>query len=265
MKPRLALLAAAALAASPAAAQVASQFTQAEAQAVFQRANDACLKDDYPSCIEGLGQVVQAGWGGEDVLYNLGTAHLKQGQLGLACLFLERALRLDPSDADAHGNLERAHQARIDKLVGANEGGTGEEPLVDRVVESTNAGPWGVAFLALWAVGFLLATLYRWLRSSLQRVVALATALTCLLFALPCGAVVGAHLWVRERSHEAIVVLASAPVREGPQAGLKASFEVHEGLKVRVLDQEGAFKHIRLSNGLQGWAAADAVQEIETY
>ena len=247
---------------APARAQVARVLTPAEAQAEFRVANDACLKDDTKTCIEGYERLLDAGYAGADLEFNLGTAYLKQGRAGPSVLHLERALRLDPSDADARANLERAQRLRVDKLVGTPEETGGEEPLATRIVSHTSGDRWSLAFLLLWTLGCLALVGRRFLSGAGQRGLAVVAGLLLVAASLPCGVVTGFHFFVREYAHDAVVVAPSLPVREGPRDTYKSTFEVHEGLKVRVLDQEGGFRRIRLSNGLQGWVPAAGVTEI---
>ena len=244
------------------AAGPASHVTPAEADSLFGRANEACLKDDFKACIEGYEQLVASGFGGADLSYNLGTAYLKQGKLGLAVLHLERAVRDDPTDQDARANLEKAHRMRVDRLVGAPEETTGEEPLPSRIASRTRADSYGLAFLVLWLLGGFALVLRRLVASLERRAGMLALGLLALLAALPCGVVLACHAYVREEAHEAVVVAPSVPVREGPKDSFKTSFEVHEGLKVRVVDEEAGFKRVKLANGLEGWVPSAEVLEI---
>ncbi len=260
--PLLPLLLAALLAPGAAFAQVAKVLTPAEAQAAFRVANDACLKEDLKSCIEGYERLLEAGYAGADLEFNLGTAYLRQGRAGPAVLHLERALRFEPSDGDARANLERAQRLRVDKLVGAPEETGGEEPLASRIVSHTHGDRWALAFLALWTLGAAALVLRRFVASPGRRALALAGGLLLVTASLPCGLVTAFHAYVRAYAHDAVVVAPSLPVREGPRETFKSTFEVHEGLKVRVLDQEGGFCRIRLSNGLQGWVPASGVTEI---
>jgi hypothetical protein len=151
---------------------------------------------------------------------------------------------------------------RFDQLVGTPEETGSGDPLASRIALHTRLERWTLAFLLLWVLGSSTLLLRRFFRAPRARRVALALGLSALAPSLPSAAVIAAHAWVRERAHEAVVVAAGLPVREGPSEGFKASFEVHEGLKVRILDQDGAFKRIRLANGLQGWVSADGVLEI---
>ncbi len=188
---------------------------------------------------------MRAGWGNADVLFNLGTAELRQGQLGMATLSLERALRLDPADADARANLEVAHKMRVDKLVGAPEEVGGEEPFASRLASHTQGDAWAAAFLALWLAAGAAFLARRWAPARLRGSL-LGAGLLAAAAAVPCAAVTAVHAYVEAGGRDAIVVAPSLKVREGPQESFKASFEVHEGLEVRKLDREGRLRRIRL-------------------
>ncbi len=255
----IAVLLASALPFAAGAEQVASHHTPAEAEGIFRIANDACLREEWETCVDGYGRLIDAGYAGTDVYYNLGTAHLRQGRLGLAILNLERAARLDPSDEDARANLEKARRLRVDKLVGSPEESGQSEPLASRIASRTRGDQFAAGFLALWTLGGLLLVTRRLTkRPGLFAFV----GVLAILVSLPAGAVTLAHAWVRSQAHEAVVIAATAPVRDAPQDGLKPTFELHEGLKVRLMDQEGPFRRIRLSNGLEGWIPVGAVEEI---
>jgi hypothetical protein len=81
----------------------------------------------------------------------------------------------------------------------------------------------------------------------------------CLALACGLGASVGLHASVRQRVVEAVVLAPSAKVLEFPGDSARTSFEVHAGLKVRLLEHSGRFVRIRLPNALEGWTAEDAV------
>ena len=259
--PFLLALVALALPAS-AAAEVAQHYTPAEAEVVFRTANEACMREDYEVCVEGYERLLAAGFGGADLAFNLGTARLRQGRIGWAVLHLERALRLDPGDDDARANLERARRMRVDKIVGSPEEAAGSEPIASRIVFHTRGPRWTLGFLLLWTVGWGLVLLRRFAQSGGRRGVMFAVGLLGIVAALPCALVTAAHVYVNESARDAIVVAAALPVREGPDSGIKPTFEIHEGLKVRILDRDGAFQRIRLSNGLQGWVPVDGAVEI---
>ena len=50
--------------------------------------------------------------------------------------------------------------------------------------------------------------------------------------------------------------------REFPKGDAKVLFDVHEGLKIRLLEDAGRYVRIRLPNGLEGWTEREGVAEI---
>ncbi len=254
----LALVLATALSDSP----LAVPYTPDEASVIFRTANDAFAREEVPTAIEGYERLLAGGFENGDVHYNLGTAYLRLGRLGPAILHLERALRANPGDSDARANLERAQKLRVDRLVGSPEETSGEEPLLSRIVSRTNVDVFTAIFVAAYlalAAALLSRRFASSPRAGVIRVVAAALAFAT---ALPTGLVVAAHVLVRERTREAIVMVRVTQVREGPTPEAKAAFEVHEGLKVRVLAEDGEFVRVRLANGLEGWAEKATVTPI---
>lgn len=237
--------------------QAPGYYTQAEAQALFTQANDAYAREDYPAARDGYQKLLDHGFGGADVLYNLGTTALAQGDLGEAVLALERARRADGHRADIDANLAVARSKQLDQVVGAQA----EEPFLQRLTGSTNGDTAAGVFLFAWIAGIALLMAYRYVKRAQTLPVVLAAA-ALLVLALPAGTLAAAHAYVAETSDDAVVMSRTLPARELPRDGAKTAFEVHAGLKVRVLEQSGAFVKIRLPNGLEGWADQAGVARI---
>jgi len=232
-----------------------SYYTAEEAQSLFSQANDAYDREDYATAREGYQKLLDHGFGGPDVLFNLGTNFLAQGDLGAAVLYLERARRAGgASDVDA--NLALARSKQLDQIVG----GPSEDPFLQRVVAATSENALAWLFLAAWDLSLLLILLRRFVSS--RRILTAVVAGSALALALPTGLLLVAHIYVRETISEAVVMARTLPARELPKDSAKVSFEVHSGLKLRLLERSGKFVKVRLPNGLEGWAELDGVAEI---
>jgi hypothetical protein len=213
------------------------------------KANESYQRGDYAAAATNFRQFIDAGHETGDLLFNLGTAELKAGHRGAAMLAFERALRLDPNDSDAAFNLAEAEKGNIDKIVGASD----EEPLLERVGARIPTESVGTIFLVAWLLGNL-GLIARWfVGRRLTFAAGIGSALVAI--ALISGPIFFIGAWQRTHSPYAIVVSPSAAVREGPAADFKSAFEVHEGLKVRVLREDRGFLRIRLPNGVEGWLA----------
>lgn len=232
---------------------VLAQYTPQEAQALFVEGNDAYYKGDYATAKDRYEKLLGAGLGGPDVLFNLGTTHLAAGELGPAMLQLERAARLSDDD-DIGANLAVARERQGDKVVGEEAA----VPFTQRLAAATDERLIGISFLGTWWLGFLLLWL-AWRKEPGSRV---ALGLAAALFLTVGGALGGAllvHARVRATVVEAIVVPEAARVREFPGDTAKVSFEVHAGLKVRIMELSGRFVRIRLPNALEGWTEKEGV------
>ena len=231
-------------------------YTADEARQLFAEGAQAYDREQYDRAIDAWTRLVARGLDGPDVLYNLGTAHLRKGDLGAAVLYLERAQRLQPDGEDIGAHLEIARARQLDRVVGA-EGGT----LMQRVANAVSPDAASWLFLGAWIGAFALLIALR--RVGPGRSAALGLAAAALFaVAVPAGLLVAAQAYVARTIREAVVMKQTLEARELPAAQAKVSFEVHAGLKVRVLEAEGPFVRIRLPNGLVGWAERGGIAEI---
>jgi len=222
----------------------------------WKRGNEAYLRGDYPTAVAAYEQLDRQGIAAADLVYNLGTAYYRQGQVGRAIWAWERTVALDPDAEDARYNLDRARKAvarRVqDKIEGADR-----DPLWIRAVTELALSTETWLFAGLY-VAFFVALALR-LRSrraqagtgeesplwgALAAIFGVASALAA---ALLVGRVALA------RTPFAIVLPDQAAVKEGADANYRTAFEVHAGLRVRMLDHDQGWVRVRLANGLEGW------------
>jgi hypothetical protein len=235
-------------------ALVLGQYTPQEAQQLFVEGNDAYYKQDWATAKARYEKLLEAGLGGADVLFNLGTAHLAAGELGHAVLYLERARRIAVAD-DVEANLAIARKQQVDQVVGEEAA----VPFTWRIADAVNERVFATAFLITWWLGF--AAFWWWRRAGAKVLPAVVMAVL-LGAAVVLGAGVVNHAWVRSSIIEAVVTAPAVKVFEFPGTNAKVSFEVHAGLKVRIIESSGSFVRIRLPNALEGWASRDAVVEL---
>ena len=183
---------------------------------------------------------------------NLGDALFKQDDLAHAILNYERALKLDPSYADARYNLAFAQTLLQDKIEAVPEFflSVWGRKLCWLLPSDT----WSALFLILLAGALACVLLFLLGRSVAARrggfiggIVALVFAVLCLSFAF----------WQRadyRKADSAIVTRAVTTVQSAPgRDSAKDLFVLHEGTKVRLLDSVGSWRNIELADGRQGW------------
>jgi hypothetical protein len=241
VSPALALAVLAAALAGPASAPSAR----------FDAANQAYQAGDFEAAARGYRALAADGWESAALHGNLGNAELRLGQRGRAVASYQRALRVDPGDADVRANLALAQAGNVDRVLGAQS-----PPFLARVVARLPAGRTASVFAALW-LALWAALAARRLLPHVRRALS-AAALAAAVGAVAAGGALAARA-AQLADAEAVVVAPVAPVREGPDRVLRPAFELHEGTLVRVVEVRGDAVRVRLANGLEGWIEVGAL------
>jgi tetratricopeptide (TPR) repeat protein len=228
---------------------------------IFQQGNQLYQAGDYAAAVEAYEAVLASGLESHELHYNLGNAHFKAGDLGRSILSWERALRLEPGDADALANLELADRLTVDEI----------EPLprfwilsviswwVNLLPRSVLISVVGVAWLCL-AGGVIVRILTR-AEGGRRRGAWVAAGGAAVVLLL------GTNLVVREtglgRAEGAVILEEAVPVRSAPAADDNLTlFEVHEGTRVRVDQRTEQWAEIVLADGKVGWVPVDVMEII---
>jgi len=200
--------------------------------------------------------------------YDLGTAYLQRGDIGLATYHLQRALdwRGGPTTElveSARYNLSVAR--RRAELEASEEGAKIDRPGTwDLVVEALLAP--GVGWSALVAGWMALAVL--WIRRRRRRQGQLpSTVLGAVLAVLVSvfvvlGGLHGLVLRADRSSPEGVVIEDLVEARDGAGNHRPVAFRIQGGARVRVLARTPGWRKVRLPGGLEGWVPEDAVGEL---
>jgi tetratricopeptide (TPR) repeat protein len=240
-------------AAEPAAATPAAPLADPGSRA--EQATALYLAGDHDGAARGWRALVDEGWESVGIHYDLGNALLRLGFRGRAIASYQRALQLEPGDADVQANLELARAQNVDRLVGE-----AQPPLYLRILARTPDGVALAIFGASWSVLWLLL----WLRSRASwsaRGWLGSAALLAAVLATGGGALLVGKAADR-RTPSAVVIAPASPVREGPSRTLKTAYQLHEGTLVRILEAQGDLARVRLVNGLEGWVASADLEVI---
>jgi hypothetical protein len=196
------------------------------------------------------------------VHYNLGNAHARAGELGLAIASYQRALRLEPRDGDARRNLAwvRSHTRDLELA------GGGLPPVVaqlDAVAHRLTIDEWAAVLVTLaWLVAGLVAWSWRrgWLAAWPRRLLLALAGLSVLV------AVVLATRWYEERVVDtAVVIVEEAEVRSGPATTFPIVFRVHDGLTLAIRGERDGWARIGLGGDWVGWVPAGTLERVREH
>ncbi len=216
---------------------------------------------DYASALKDWEEVRSAGLVSRELYYNLGDACFKSGELAPAILWWERALRLDPSDADVRYNLEYARALTQDRIDEVPE--IFFEQWGRALCYLLPSNTWAVLSLVFLAVAAALALLFLLGNTSGKRRLGFFAGIAALLLALLGWDMAQWQRTEARRQDMAIVMRPVSSVKSSPSAdGAKDLFILHEGTRVRILDNVSGFSNIELADGRQGWLPSGDIEVI---
>lgn len=229
-------------------------------EAILAAGNRAYQEGDYEGAANHYKALLERGFENGYLLYNLGNAYYKLGDLGHAILAYERAHRLLPRYQDLDENLAYLKVLKRDKDPDA---GAPRYLLVARkLVHGVTLAEISWAALATWLLlaAILLARIL--LRRDAQARPALRVA-TWVVGLLLVGALCHTFYLARNLSRPvAIVIAEEVAVRSGPSEEDITEFKLHAGTKVLLERGAEGWSRIALSEELRGWCPSDAIEKI---
>lgn len=222
----------------------------------FQRANEAYFARNFEEAIQLYTDLEKRGVSSGDLFYNLGNVYYRTGQIGLAIHSYLKALRYHPRDRDLVANYQYVLSKRIDQIE-KNPSSKIFHTLFFWAERMTLKELLITSILVYWLF-FALLTLRIYHKRSLLSV-ALALVLGLNLILLPTA---GAKYYSEKIQRVGVVFAPQAPVFSEPAEGAIQLFELHEGTTVNLVDQEGNYLKIKLSDGKKGWVEQKNMKEI---
>jgi tetratricopeptide (TPR) repeat protein len=221
----------------------------------FEAANQLYDDGNYDAARQKYEQLISSGIKNGAVYYNLGNCHFKVSELGEAILQYRRAQKLIPGDPDVKFNLDFARARCVDDVKRVELPGavTVFLELLKRPSINLLAVLGALLYFAL--VFFICASLFVKIRFNSELKIGLSVALIIVL-ALFFGNV------RRLNAREGVLLANVAEVRSGPAEDYTLIFNIHEGMEVRVLAEQGQWSKITLRDGLEGWIKTGDMGEI---
>lgn len=235
-------------------------FVFAQVDDAFEKGNAFYKDGNYEDAISQWESILNEDKHAAALYFNLGNAYYKLNQIGPSIYFYEKALQLSPNDRDIKNNLKFAQNQTIDVI----------EPLPKSVFSNWyhntiglfSFNGWAVitiVFVILFAVLFLFY--YYAVHSSKKRLFFSAS-----MVALFFGILAFTFSYIRHsgsiNNKEAIIFSERVQVKNEPTNRSDAAFYLHEGTKVKIIDQDGDWYRIELIDGNDGWILKADLKEL---
>lgn len=232
----------------------------ADPDSLIQEGNIYYNEGLYNDAISMYEQVLDQNYESAALYYNLGNAYFKTRDMASAILYYEKARKLDPDNPNLLHNLEVANSRIADKIE--------EVPQFflkrwwNNIYNAFSADSWTYIALALFFVLLFLAVAFFITRSRKIKIISFWTGLVFLILSI-AGFLIASEKHQHSLQHnEAIVFTSTVTVKSSPTRNSVDLFVLHEGTKVRLMDEVSDWYEIRIANGSVGWLPSSAVKKI---
>lgn len=207
---------------------------------------------DYQAACDDFTGIYMHGLSSVELLTNIADCHFKNDEIGQAILFYERALKLDPSNADARYNLSIAQGYTRDKIEPVPELFVKE--FFRNVCYSLSSDTWTVIFLVLFCLVLVCVAVYFLSESKSWRMAGFFIAIVALLVAVWCLCNASHQRSEALSDDNAVMTYSVGVVNSAPAIGAgNTLFEIHEGTKVHIIESLGEWTRISIADGREGW------------
>jgi len=224
---------------------------------LFAEANRLYSERDFDSALVLYMQILEHYGKNSALLYNISNSAFRNGEIGKAILFLERAKNLSPRDRDITTNLNFLRRQTVDKFVG------GQENFLQQIWNAFQSliplETQMIIILLLSALTVLLLgfTLFSAKRRTLK--------IYAIMFLFLIILILGISAIVKHNSQKTnvrAVIMAESVNAVNEPRGNTLIFTAHEGTVLRIADRSGDWYFVSLPNGVSGWIEAKFVEII---
>ncbi|MGZ3900828.1 MAG: tetratricopeptide repeat protein [Bacteroidia bacterium] len=218
---------------------------------LLQKAEKAYDSKKYKEAVESYEKLVSEGFKSYQLYFNLGNAYYRDKQLGKAIYNYELARKLNPNDEDVRINLGIAAAKTVDKI-------DAKENFFISAVKSNLLSSFdtrGWAWLNIISIILFCAFIFVFVSAGSVLLKRLSFILVLLLLAGSIATYFLGYSAVKSKYDNkfAIITAKETKIMNEPTSTATSKFSLHEGTKIRIVENNGDWVLIKLDNGNEGW------------
>jgi tetratricopeptide (TPR) repeat protein len=206
------------------------------AETLTERADSAYSADNFAEATALYQQIAATEGTSSNLLYNIGNCYYRQGKPGMAILYYERALRLDPSNEDARTNLEFVNTKITDE---PGDRGMFISNTVSHIACRVSGNGWSTMAIICFVLLIGAAALYIFSSYVPLRKLGFFGGLVLLVLCIVLNVFASVSTRYSTSHDKAVVIDASTLLSTSPRAPKDRTEEamlLHEGTCVEILD-----------------------------
>jgi tetratricopeptide (TPR) repeat protein len=227
---------------------------------LMKQGNAAYQNGNYQNAISDYEKLVNDGYEGVSLYYNLGNAYYKDGKLGYSILYYEKALKLSPNDDDIQHNLAIANSKTIDKI------NTLPRFFIFQWWESLlsffSVKGWTYFTYVLFILILAAAGIYFFIKNPLIQRYSFFGGLAILVLFILSAVMLAINVNRQLNVKNGIIIAQAVSAKLSPDTKSNDAFVIHEGLKVKMEDKVDDWVKVRLKDGKIGWLPQNDIAQI---
>jgi tetratricopeptide (TPR) repeat protein len=239
-------------------AQVSQVQASVENADMYNNANELYTNKEYHEALVLYQELVDRGVQNPLLYYNLANTYFKIGDLGNSVLYFERALRLKPFDRDIRANLNHVRSQLEDKI----------RPLYDegllrvlrRLFAFPNIKTIVYVEILLFAILIIILLCFLFLPHSRIRLKNPIIIVGAFYVVILLG--MTTQFTYENRYPQGILLQKEVAVKSSPLVESETLFSLHEGSKIRLIENRGDWIRFSIQDGRQGWMMQESVAFI---
>jgi tetratricopeptide (TPR) repeat protein len=230
---------------------VLSFSVRAYSNELLEKAEKAYDSKKYKEAITSYEKLVNDGYKSYQLYFNLGNSYYRNNELGKAIFYYELARKVEPNDEDIRINLGIASAKTIDKI--DSKENFFITAVKTNLLSSFTTNAWAWFSISSLAVACLLFFIF--VNSSTLIIKRMSFLLSCVLTItfLVTYFLGYSALKSKVENKFAIITVKEVKIMNEPTANANSKFSLHEGTKIRVVENNGNWLLIKLDNGNEGW------------
>ncbi len=247
-----------------------SEIMAANAQSLTQQADSAYMNDNFAKATELYLEIASSEGTSSDLYYNLGNSYYRQGKLGKAILYYEKALRLDPFNKDARANLEFVNTKITDE---PGDRGMFISNTVNGFAQKVPANVWTGIAIATFILLLGSIALYVFTSNIAVRKTGFFGGIILLAICVIANIFASIATRYSTSSDEAVIIVPSTLLSTSPRAPKDRSEEallLHEGTIVQIIDSVTTrmdstttkWYDVQVDNNNRAWINGNAIERI---
>lgn len=235
-------------------------ITKSEAQKpeeLLIEANTLYNESAYDSAARVYESIINKGYSSATLYYNLGNTYYKLRNYPLAILYYEKSLKLDPNNIDTKHNIEIAKAFISDKIEEVPEFFL--KTWWNKLGNIFTINTWAIISLIIFGLLLLCLFLYLTARTRALKKSMFFSSLLMIILVVGTFSISFKKYNYIKNHNEGIIIIPTITVKSSPSSSSVDLFVLHEGSKVKILDETDNWGKIKIANGSTGWLPTSAI------